>query len=400
MAWRFDNGGFVEVPDEVPPELSSVLGSPGSILPPAGVTPATTIEEYLANPERGFKAPEKSVDELYALATEKPPLPLTDAVVKPPAPPVVPTPVMAAPAPAPVEPPVETPDPVQELQGLLDTLQPKPEFNKEAPPSVTNMDQGIVPTLDNAPPVPISQDNIDIATIPLSGIIEPPPPAPAQPSFIERLMTETQNQGRQLLSGAVGNVTSAPMNAGAAIAALAELGTQAGIFPEGPKQLAENLLGESQRMQQGADFMTGANPKPQTPGQTLARTIGKNANPSAPITGLLTGADIASQMLAPTPAMGMDKATAEKILFPKGNPNQPTAGPRVTHTVPTAGGPARVSDGDMRLLGYMGAASLGAMFAPSVISRIQSTILPVSSECHTDRCFGIDEQPSRSLDRP
>lgn len=344
--------------------------------------PVTTEPAPAADPLRRVpiftEKPQIDPDEIYQ-STQKElnqPAPIVPVVVTP----------QNAPLAAPIKPattPVQT-TPQEELQALVQPTEPQADVTNQSLGIADDLQRSLTAPASNAPEkVQGLLTGADVPSVPISGpqdidlskaVVQPP--APVKPQF--NLGQEAVQQGKQLLSGAVGNITSLPMKAGAMLSAAAALPAEKLGF-EGPTNAARFLLNEANRMQEGADFATGASAEPQTPGQILARTIGRNVGPSAPFSAGMTVADLTSQAITPSPAAAaptIDKPTAERLLFPN-KPQQSTLpGPRVTHTIPTAGGPAQVSDGDLKLLGFMGVVSLGAIFAPSVISRIGRTPLP------------------------
>jgi hypothetical protein len=412
MVWKFVNGGFVDVPDEVPPEpLPVVEGSGGPLPVPAGANPPSTdyqaaLDAYFANPEGGFNyTPPKSTDDLYSAATAQPDKPLTNAVVnpvvapqlaQPPAPddqklpqdqPVVqpqPTPAPTPSAPVAPAPQAAPADVGAQLQGLLQPSQDQSpvenqdlgltgQLNDNSNPPPVQAPQGLLTGATVTPSVPISGNNLDMSQFSPDQFVQPKPEPAPQPSLIN----EVVQQGRQALSGALSNATSTPVNLLAALSALVAVPAKK-LGYDAPAEITGRLAGEANRLREASDFATGASAQPATPGQTLARTIGTHASPSALMTGAMTLGDLASQALTPTPAEAkpsMTKEQANALLFPQQKPLTPSV-VRVTHTMPTAGGPAQVSDGDLSVLGLMGVMTIGAMFAPSVVSRINKTVLP------------------------
>lgn len=340
-------------------------------------------------------------------------------------PPVQGTPPGTPPGQAPTPPPapaIDNSDAVTQLQSLA--AQPAQELKvaDEAPPAVENQDQGLTGDIQNptapiaaatpaaaepiqplktevakssdkgllagatldttiprlqipasAPPSPpISQPNIDTSAIVAQNPQAEIPPVASQPEN-RGLLSEATAQLRQGGAGLLSKATATPLKVAAMATALA---SQMGV-PKA-RDATDTLLTQAQKMDEGADFATGAG-KPDTPGQSLARIIGENVNPgSALMTAAMTGGDLLSRAISPgkAEASPIDKTTANRLLAP---PNQAVVlpGPRVTHTIQTAGGPAHVSDGDMKLLGVMGAITIGAIFAPRVIAAISKTPLPV-----------------------
>lgn len=353
-----------------------------------GATPAIRMKETpQISPDAAYQAAQQSQD-------VKVPLPVEPVQPQAPVQPLAP--VAGTPSPAP---PIDNTDVVKQLQDLA--AQPAQEIKAAdaLPPSIANPDQGIADQLQTptqlplqtpqAPeqlaPVgtPVIKGPLSPPTVPISGPQElppdlptiPAPTAPAQPpSFIQEVMNQVRQGGAGLLSKA----TAAPFDVASALTAAAAVPARAMGF-EGPANFVQTLQEQAQKMREGANFATGAT-EPTTPGQQLARIVGGNANPSGLMTAAMSGADLLSRAITPTPAAAkdapMDRATAVKLLTPPNTP-QVLPGPRVTHTINTAGGPAHVSDGDLKLLGVMGAVTIGAIFAPRVIAAISRTPLPV-----------------------
>lgn len=287
-------------------------------------------------------------------------------------------------APPPVVPPT-TPiagNFVQALQGLLDSDQAAAENSKKDPASVANPDQGIANTLVAS--APVAQPDIPPGIAPPISALNPqtqvaaaaapvPAPAPQQPSVLVGAATEVGKQAQQLASGALGAATGLPVDLAAALTALVALPARA-IGYEGPAQTFAAVHNTAEKMRQGADFATGAG-KPETPGQSLARVIGRNVGPTIGTTALGTGIDLAASTMLPNPAAAnpIDKQTAERLLLPAPIPNQL----RVTHTMKTAGGWATLGENEWKTLGIMGAATLGAIFAPSLVRKVNALRLPV-----------------------
>jgi hypothetical protein len=297
--------------------------------------------------------------------------------VIPPAPPdtsdqpVTPPAAPSAPA-APVK--VLPDDMAQQLEALkvTDTTQPPPQGLDVNPPQ---------PPISMPDDLPLAKSVVKPVVPPVSDLTTP----------ITAAANDYQQQGRQLLRGAVASATAAPFDAGAAMSALSGL-VNSGPVGHNPKAVAEQarqaqlarsnaegLHNTAEQMREGAAFATGANPNPDTAGQLLAKAIGTHASPNLPISVGMTAADLLSQAITPAaaePTIG--KPEAEIIMTKPGDSANvaPMSVVRVTHTVPTAGGPAKVSDGDYKIMGLMGALTLGAIFAPSVINAIKQRPLP------------------------
>lgn len=280
-----------------------------------------------------------------------------------------------------------------DLAAQLDALKVKPIAAPAppaplAPPQEPDQ-QDPVSSVAGPPQPPMSMPN----DLPLAKAVVQPvvPPVSDFTAPIQAAASDYVQQGKQLLRGALATSTAAPFDTAAAISALGGL-VNSGPVGHNPKAVAEQqrqgLLARSTaetaantatQMREGAVFATGANETPNTAGQILAKTVGTHASPNLPVSVGMTVADLISQAVTPAaaePVIG--KPEAEMVLAKPGdNVNvAPMAVIRVTHTVPTAGGPAKVSDGDYKLMGLMGAVTVGAIFAPSVISRIKNAPLP------------------------
>lgn len=353
------------------------------------IAPGQVYQEVVSRED----APSPQTEAVLAAAAASPAVPVTPVAGQEPI-----TPPQEAPAPS-----IDNTDAVKQLQALA--AQPAQEIKAadEAPPAVANQAQGLTGDLEPQTSVQQGQQPEQLAdvgtpiekgkniippagppAVPISGPSPLPsgavtlptaPTPPAQPNFIQEVMQQVRQAGSGLLSKA----TATPFQVGAALtAAVAAPARKMGF--EGPANLVQTLQNQAEKMKQGADFATGANPNPSTPGQQLARIVGQNANPSGLMTAAMTGGDLLSRAITPSPASAkdapMDRPTAEKLLTV---PNQvlPPKGPRVSHTMTTAGGPAKVSDGELSMLGVIGAITIGAIFAPRVIAAISKTPLPV-----------------------
>lgn len=236
----------------------------------------------------------------------------------------------------------------------------------------------------NSPRPPISQSNLDTSQFSYLDQVSPPVPPKAPSSFMDMVDAavgvgkDTYQGAKQFGAKVLGTITGQPFDLAAA--ARAAIPSFSGI---NRMESAGNLLNEGQKMRQAADFAFGVD-KPETPFQKAAALVGKNVTPmganTLTATGLMTAADLASQGIisAAQAKPTMTKQEAEQILFPgPGNNNQsgPRV-PRVTHTVMTAAGPAKLDDANFRLLGYMGAITIGALVAPSMAKKMISTVMP------------------------
>lgn len=262
----------------------------------------------------------------------------------------------------------------------LPTAKPTPETPEEPDP---------VSAVAGPPQPPTNMPN----DLPLAKAVVQPVVAPVsnQTNPIQAAMADYSQQGRQLLRGAIASATAPPFDAAASLSALSGL-ADSGPVGKNPKAIAqqsriadlarsnaEGLTNTANQMREGAAFATGANVEPTSPGQMLAKAVGTHVSPSLPISIGMTAADLLSQAITPATAQPViGKPEAEMVLAKPGdNANiAPMTVIRVTHTVPTAGGPAKVSDGDYKIMGLMGAVTLGAIFAPSVIGAIKKNPLP------------------------
>lgn len=256
----------------------------------------------------------------------------------------------------------------------------QPEVPSPVLPNLPTKDQtsllvqkGNILTDPNPPSVPRSGDNIDTTGM------TPEPQAPVAKSrgfmgMLDDAMAvgkDTTNMVKQFGAKVLANVTGLPFEGAAMVAALADQGTNTGGLTQG-------LINEGQRMRQAADFAFGVG-DPKTIAEKGGALFGKNLTPMGAQTGIATGgmvlADMASNMISTAMAAPtITKAQAEELLFPGIGNNKigPQVGPRasVTHTVQTAAGPAKLDDANFRLLGYMGAATIGALAMPSLAKTV------------------------------
>lgn len=227
------------------------------------------------------------------------------------------------------------------------------------------------------PSVPVSTDNnLDLSR---TETIKTKEPA----SFMDMLEAaatvgkDTLQGGKQFASKVVGNMTGLPFElAGGVRAAIPSF---SGI---NRRESAENLIREGQKMREGSDFQFGVSPTGNSLFESAAILAGRNLTPmgaqTAAATGLMSAADMASQFVGTANAKPlMTKNQAETLLFPGIGNNQigPQLPPRVSHTVLTSAGPAKLDDANYTLFGVIGAATIGAFLVPQIARRMISTRL-------------------------
>lgn len=228
----------------------------------------------------------------------------------------------------------------------------------------------------DAPSVPISGDNMPAPSFFEAELPDnKPPPA----SFMD-MVNAAVNPVKHLGSKALGQATALPFVAGGMLSAIFDQGANTGGVTSG-------LLKKANDMERGMDYAFGVPETGVTIGDKAMGFLGKVFTPFGRHTAIATAlngvAVGASEMIQGAQAkQAMTKAQAERLLFPGiGNNAQggadefatPLVGPRVTHTVQTAAGPATLDEPNFRLLGYMGAATIGALVAPSMARRILAT---------------------------
>lgn len=264
--------------------------------------------------------------------------------------------------------PITSPEAAPEIPSpVLPNLPPKDQ-------SSLLVSKGNILTDPNPPSVPMSK-GYDINPSFLEQ--ELPDNKPAPTSFMD-MVNAAINPVKQLGAKAMGAVTAAPFQLGAMGSAIIDQGNNTGGVTAG-------LLGEAERMKKGADFAFGVPEKGVTIGDKLGSLAGQALMPAGrntfAMSGLNAAAIAASEMIQGAQAQTMTKKQAEKLMFPGIGNNAagsdvtagPLAGPRVTHTVQTAGGPVQLDDPNFRLLGYMGAATIGALAMPAIARRVLST---------------------------
>lgn len=228
----------------------------------------------------------------------------------------------------------------------------------------------------NAPSVPISTDNM-----PTPSFIEaelPNAPAPPAASFMD-LVNASINPVKQFGSKVVGQISALPFQAGGMLSAIFDQGADVGGVTSG-------LMNKAEQMKAGADFAFGVPKVGPTIGDKAGAFLGEVITPMGKHTGTATAlmgtAVGASEMIQGAQAkQAMTKAQAERLLFPGIGNNAvggadenavPLVGPRVTHTVQTAAGPVTLDEPNFRILGYMGAATIGALAMPWMARRVLS----------------------------
>lgn len=235
----------------------------------------------------------------------------------------------------------------------------------------------IQPPVPPAPPpsVPISTDNNP--DLPRTEVVKQDAPT----SFTDMLNTAS-SVGKDTLEGVkefgakiAGNLTGYPFELAGGIRAA--IPTFSGIDR---RESAENLINLGQKMREGSDAQFGVSPTGNTIFQKAAALAGRNLTPMGPstltATGLMMSADAASQFIGTANAKPLlTKDEAEKLLFPGLGNNQigPQLPPRVSHTVMTSAGPAKLDDANYRLFGLMGAITIGAALLPLITKRAITT---------------------------
>ncbi len=227
------------------------------------------------------------------------------------------------------------------------------------------------------PTVPISGPQAGDELLPRTEIVKKEEPA----SFMDMLAAaktvgkDTLEGAKQFASKAEGNLTGYPFDLAAGVRAAVP--SFSGIDR---KASAENLVRTGMTMREGSDFQFGVPATADTPFQTAAILGGRNFTPAgaytAAFTTLMASADFASQLIGTANAKPMmTKQQAEEILFPGVGNNQigPQLPPRVSHTVETSAGPYKLDEGNYKLLGIIGGASIGFAVAPAIIGRIVGT---------------------------
>lgn len=169
---------------------------------------------------------------------------------------------------------------------------------------------------------------------------------------------------RQAAQGAIGATLAAPWTVAGGLTALPEYGMRkAGIIDENTPSPTAYSMGRAQNAQDLATNLTGAKENPEGFGK-VANTTGSSITPAgkftAPITAGLSAMRLGVDEFAP-------RAEAAEAL-PK---------PGVTHTVESIGGPAKIKDSELLTLGGLAAVTLGAVFAPTIFSKLKYTKLPV-----------------------
>ena len=290
-------------------------------------------------------------------------------------------------------PPVDEPAVLDESAGL-NLSQTVPNINiasQDIPEAVP------IPPVEIAPLPPIDKNGRP--QVPISGAPDgqgAAAPVDTGSSFMDLLnraghatgqvLDDTQTGMRQFAAKAGGAINASPTQLAAAVVAPVAIGGRM-LGYEKPAEIVGSMLDYADRGKQTFNTLLGVDDKPATPFQKTASLVGRNFTPMGQstilATGLMSGAEVASMLMTASPASAqptMTKEEARKLLFPE---NQNTYGPRVTHTIMTAGGPAKLPDTTLGLLGIMGAVTLGAIFAPKVVGAIKNS--PIGA-----KMFGLD----------
>lgn len=228
----------------------------------------------------------------------------------------------------------------------------------------------------DAPSVPISGDNMPTPSFIEAQLPDAPKPPPA--SFMDMVNASLEGP-KQFGAKVVGQATSLPFVLGAMGTTLFDQGHDTG-------GATSWMLEQAKKMERGADYQFDAKENADTLGGKAGAFLGKIFTPfgkhTAVATALTGSATVASEMIQGAQAkQEMTKAQAERLLFPGIGNNaldtDPTVaanlvGPRVSHTVQTAAGPVTLDEPNFRILGYMGAATIGALAMPWMARRVLS----------------------------
>lgn len=255
------------------------------------------------------------------------------------------------------------------------------------------------------PAAPISGPN---GVLPQPTEVQQNPPQSFS-DMLEQAMADTGNNAGTVLKDTGSGVQQFAGKAAGATAALpwqAAAAVRAAVPSLGPSvdkaESVGNLLKMGETARSSMEGIVGSDAPAQTPFQKTAGFFGKNFTPAGeytvPLSLASAGADALGNLITAANASTVTKDESRKLLgFGPVEAIQPDPAlldhiakgdntlliPRVTHTVMTPGGPAKLGEGELRTLGVMGALTLGAIFAPAVAGRIAKSTLG-------DKLFGLD----------
>lgn len=242
-------------------------------------------------------------------------------------------------------------------------------------PNISIPSQDTTPNVLSAPPTVTPPDNPvpAPAPAPVPAPVTTPAPTPDEPSAFDRfiegaksVLNDTQTGIRQFGAKAVGAINAMPSQAVAGVLSVPALAGYDETLPA-----AQAVLDYAERGKKAANTIFGVDDNPKTLFQGASVLAGRNVTPMGKYTlaasGISAGVDAASHIIERAQASTVTKKEAEQLLFPGiGNDSQHLPGPRLSQTVETSAGPVKLDPANYKLLGVIGAATIGAVAMPAV----------------------------------
>ncbi len=252
------------------------------------------------------------------------------------------------------------------------------------PGTTTNVPAGPLPRMDDAPQgMDLTQDEAPNyeGTIPdLTGVFASPDPEQIQPSPTLDFLDRSTRGVRQMARGTLSAAGALPWTLGAALTAPVAYGARKMGF-EGPAQVTDWFLEKADVNRRFADEVTGLSgeaAKPQNVVEELANLAGESLMPAGKATVPITAALTATQFgmkHALGPAEAASKAQTERAAQKKAEKDRQNKALAET-VVETIGGPAKVQNSELGILGGLVLATAGMIFAPKVFSKFKAGGVP------------------------
>jgi hypothetical protein len=286
----------------------------------------------------------------------------------------------------------ETPNLMNESEGLnFPVTAPNISIPSQAPQNVLTTTPPTIAPANTSPAV--TPDPVPASVQPSAVAATIPSVTDKHSSFLDMLdsayqgaksvLDDTQQGIRQAAAKGIGAINALPTRAAAAVLSIPTL---AGY--EGTKPAVDFLQNYANSGERNINEAFGVD-KPKTLFQKAGALTGQSFTPmgrsTLAATAITAGVTGLANLLTPAPAYasGVTKEDAENIMFPKRFGTNEFVGPldpRVSHTfvVNTSAGPAKLPEADYKLLGVIGAATIGAVFAPTITTKILNSKIGVA----------------------
>lgn len=274
-----------------------------------------------------------------------------------------------------------------------------PWFDKE--PGAIPLPELQVKPIENRVHVPgtVELPEIDVGT----PLYEEKPVDQPPPSTVDKIVNTVDfatRPVRQVASKFLGGVAGMPWDMAAGVAALPAIANQA-LGAPGVDQMLDTvdwLRGQGQGARESIDKLLGVAAPAATPIEKGSAFVGESVVPYGKHTAALTAAmtalrgvthtlttpaESAGRKLSPEEKAAADeqkrvlKEQAKALKEQQKQFGREQAAAEVVHTIDSVGGPAKVTDRELKTLGGLAAFSLGMIFAPTIFRNFKFGRLPV-----------------------